>query len=412
MNTLMLRARNHLERRDASKTCPLEDAHGPEIIPFICNLTFHQFATILSGACAILSTLIVGALIALHAFNYSNPVQQRQIIRIMLLIPWVALFSFLVVWRSDIGEYLAPSLDFDCSIALSSFLLFMCDLVLSHQEGFDGLFGEGAKVKGTRKMNSPTWLKVSSHTSVRGFETLSDALQRIWYGVLQFIPTSIVIWIATAATLATGTYCKQSNDVHFAHLWLTILVGYTTTVAIVSSLRFYNNNNNNKKLLQKHRIILKLVTFKGILGLNFLQSVSSTILCCGPHSCDVLIAFSQFIISLLAGHGKLNPTKYMTYHDINTGLASLILACEMPLFAILLLFAFSPLPYKQQDSPTAGPLNAIVDALNLSDLLSAFYRGPMRLVRDQQTQIRRQDSVRVALVSSGDEEERRDRSVP
>jgi len=270
MNTLMLRARNHLERRDDSKTCPLEDAHGPEIIPFIGNLTFHQFATILSGACAILSTLIVVALIALHAFNYSNPVQQRQIIRIMLLIPWVALFSLLVVWRSDIGEYLAPSLDFGCSIALSSFLLFMCDLVLSHQEGFDGLFGEGAKVKGALKMNSPTWLKVSSHISVKGFETLSDTLQRTWYGVLQFIPTSIVIWIATAATLATGTYCKQSNDVHFAHLWLTILIGYTTTVAIVSSLRFYKNN---KKLLQKHQIILKLVTFKGILGLNFLQSV-------------------------------------------------------------------------------------------------------------------------------------------
>ncbi|KAI4712395.1 hypothetical protein J4E89_002662 [Alternaria sp. Ai002NY15] len=370
MNTIMLRARNNLERRDDSKTCPLEDAHGPQIIPFIGNLTFHQFATILSGACAILSTLIVGALIALHAFNYSNPVQQRQIIRIMLLIPWVALFSFLIVWQSDIGEYLAPSRDFGCSIALSSFLLFMCDLVLSHQEGFDGLFGEGAKAKGARKMNSPTWLR------------------RTWYGVLQFIPTSIVIWIATAATLATGTYCQQSNDVHFAHLWLTILIGYTTTVAIVGSLRFYKKS---KKLLQKHRIILKLFTFKGILGLNFLQS---------------------FIISLLAGHGKLNPTKYMTYHDVNTGLASLILACEMPLFAVLLLFAFSPLPYKQQGSPTAGPLNAIVDAFNLSDLLSAFYRGPMRLVRDQQTQIRRQESVRIALVSSSDEEERRGCSVP
>jgi len=102
----------------------------------------------------------------------------------------------------------------------------------------------------------------------------------------------------------------------------------------------------------------------------------------------------------------------MTYHDVNTGLASLILACEMPLFAVLLLFAFSPLPYKQQGSPAAGPLSAIVDAFNLSDLLSAFYRGPMRLVRDQQTQIRRQDSVRIALVSSSDEEVREGRCAP
>jgi hypothetical protein len=166
MYTLMLAARSHFERRDESKACPLGDTHGPEIVPFVGVLTFHQFATILSGACAILSTIVVGLLIALHAFNYSNPVQQRQIIRIMLLIPWVALFSFLVVWRSDAGEYLAPSLDFGCSVALSSFLLFMCDLVLSHSEGFDGLFGEGAEAKGALIGNSPAWLKVSSHSSV------------------------------------------------------------------------------------------------------------------------------------------------------------------------------------------------------------------------------------------------------
>jgi hypothetical protein len=104
---------------------------------------------------------------------------------------------------------------------------------------------------------------------------LSDTWQRTWYGVLQFIPTSIIIWIATIATLATGTYCKQSNNVHFAHIWLTILVGYTTAVAVISSVRFYKIN---KRLLQEHQILLKLITFKGILGLNFLQSVCSTIL--------------------------------------------------------------------------------------------------------------------------------------
>ena len=167
MDTFILVARNHLERRKNSKTCPIEDTRGPEIVPFVGNLTFHQFATILSGACAILSTIIVGILIALHAFNYSNPVQQRQIIRIMLLVPWVALFSFLVVWREDAGEYLVHSLDFGCSIALSAFLLFMCDLVLSHREGFDALFGEGARAKGTLKENSPNWLKVSCYPIIK-----------------------------------------------------------------------------------------------------------------------------------------------------------------------------------------------------------------------------------------------------
>jgi hypothetical protein len=107
------------------------------------------------------------------------------------------------------------------------------------------------------------------------------------------------------------------------------------------------------------------------------------------------LTIHQILISLLAGHGYLKPTNHMTYHDINTGLASLILACEMPIFAFLMIFAFPPTPYRNQGSPIASPLNAIVDAFNISDLLSAFVRGPMRLVRDQQRQILRQNSSMV-----------------
>jgi hypothetical protein len=115
----------------------------------------------------------------------------------------------------------------------------------------------------------------------------------------------------------------------------------------------------------------------------------------------------QFIISILAGQNVLEPSKYMTYHDINTALPKLILACEMPIFAILIFVAFAPAPYKKS-SPAATSLSAIVDAFNISDLLSAFVRGPMRLVRDQQRQILRQNSVRVDMgAGDGDDEVRR-----
>jgi hypothetical protein len=162
MNTLMLAARSQSDRKAESHTCPIENTQGPEIRYFVGELTFHRFATMLAGGCAILSTLIVGILIGFHAFNYSNPVQQRQIIRIVALIPWVAIFSFVIVWQDGIGEYLDSSLDFGCAMALSSFLLFMCDLVLSHPEGFQSLFGEDASAKGELKAQSPIWLRVRS----------------------------------------------------------------------------------------------------------------------------------------------------------------------------------------------------------------------------------------------------------
>lgn len=95
----------------------------------------------------------------------------------------------------------------------------------------------------------------------------------------------------------------------------------------------------------------------------------------------------------------------MTFHDVNTGLTSLLLACEMPIFAVLLVFAFSPAPYRNQGPPAASPLNAIVDAVNISDLLSAFVYGPMRLVREQQRQILRQNSMRVQMGTSASQED-------
>lgn len=150
---------NHGSTTSQNQTCPSVDNSPPSIVPFVGALTYHQFSTILSGSCAILSALIAGTIIALHAFNYSNPVQQRQVIRIVLLIPWVSLFAFLTVWREDAGEYLVESLDFGCSIALSAFLLFMCDLVLSYRGGFEDLFGHQVLSVGAN-VNSPPGLRV------------------------------------------------------------------------------------------------------------------------------------------------------------------------------------------------------------------------------------------------------------
>lgn len=143
--------------------CPTEKT-GPPIVPFVGSITFHEFAYILSGVCAIVSCLMIFVVVFLHATNYSNPIQQRQIIRIVLLVPWVALFAFLIVWQEGAGEYLMESVDFGCAIAISAFLLLLCDYVLSNPGGFDDLFGEGALKRREFASDSPAWLKVCLST--------------------------------------------------------------------------------------------------------------------------------------------------------------------------------------------------------------------------------------------------------
>jgi hypothetical protein len=144
-----------LKDKDSAITCPVENHQGPPIVPLVGGHTFHSFATILSAACGLLSVSIIFVTIFQHARHYSSPIQQRQIIRILCLVPWVCFFCFLIVWQIEAGPYLVMAPDVGCAFALTSFLLLMCDYVLSKE-----LFGPGASKSDLFAPNSPVWLKV------------------------------------------------------------------------------------------------------------------------------------------------------------------------------------------------------------------------------------------------------------
>jgi hypothetical protein len=88
--------------------------------------------------------------------------------------------------------------------------------------------------------------------------------------VLQYIPASIIIWVATCITLGAEVYCAASNSPHFAHIWLTVFKAITTIVAIVAVFRF---DKKMKSQLAAHKVMVKFFAFKGIIGLNLLQTV-------------------------------------------------------------------------------------------------------------------------------------------
>jgi len=304
-------------------------------------MSFHTFAIILSGAATIVTTLIALLLVFQHATHYSVPKEQKQIIRIAFFVPWVAIVAFLCVWLESAGLYLAPGIDVGTALALSSFLLLLCNFVLANPDGLRDLFGESAN-GGT----SPPWLK------------------KTWYMVLQFIPVSIILWIATVISLAVGTYCATSNKPYFVHIWIIVIKSICTILAVVSVLRFHGRMKSN---LGPNSILLKLFAFKGVILVNLVQSV---------------------VISLLISCNAISPTKHLTYDNLKVALPNLLLACEMPFFAALVFYAYRVTPYKH--SKTGKPLlrgsagTAIIQALNYSDILSSFMRGPMRLIREQE----------------------------
>ena len=112
--------------------------------------------------------------------------------------------------------------------------------------------------------------------------------------------------------------------------------------------------------------------------------------------------FLQIVITFLSGaHGPLQPTKHLSYPDINVGIPSTLLCIEMAIFAVMHIFAFPWKPYSlkhaqrhklsepssgfsgsfngtyggAQPSYAHGIVGALADAFNPWDIIKMTARG-------------------------------------
>jgi len=180
-----------------------------------------------------------------------------------------------------------------------------------------------------------------------------------WYkklsiGVLQWIPISILTWIATVIALAAGTYCATSNKPQFAHIWITIIRMISTALAITSILRFYGRS---KPVLKSHGTMKQLICFKILVFLNFIQT---------------------FVFNFLRSGGHLHANDHLTFHDLTNGIPSLLLGCEVALLSPFFLYAYSYKPYVIRSASPSGYLGsfrAILSALNVVDIIMGMVEG-------------------------------------
>lgn len=212
-------------------------------------MSFHDVALIFGGACLVIANLGSFFLIMKHATHYSLPKEQKQVMRIIFTIPVFAVISFLSICFEDAAIYIEPIRDVWEAFALVAFFLLMCAFVMEDDEERRAFFATSG---------------------------LSQAYTSAATACFQFPIVQIVVALATAATQAIGIYCGTSNKLYFAHIWLTIIKGASTAFAVMGILKFYKP----LKPQIKHRgVISKLVAFKGIVFLNFIQTVSLSACC-------------------------------------------------------------------------------------------------------------------------------------
>jgi hypothetical protein len=110
---------------------------------------------------------------------------------------------------------------------MAAFFLLMSTYLVPAEGDREEFFSELVQidVKGRADgQGSLQWYKVNLQMYLKLLVNKADVdfdSQHLTIGVLQWIPVSIILWIATAITMGTGSYCATSKSLHFAHIWVS-----------------------------------------------------------------------------------------------------------------------------------------------------------------------------------------------
>ena len=133
--------------------------------------------------------------------------------------PSFAVTCFLMCcFNGSAALYIAPGLDVFEGIAMASFFLLLSDYVAPDGD-LDGFF---SSAKGdVPPVGSEVWYQVENIMERFLWTQNTNDSQKLTFGVTQWVVISVLLWIATAASLAAGTYCVTSRNIHFAHIWVS-----------------------------------------------------------------------------------------------------------------------------------------------------------------------------------------------
>ncbi|KAJ5636861.1 uncharacterized protein N7484_010174 [Penicillium longicatenatum] len=293
----------------SNHTCPIPKSFAivadQDILP---SMSFYSLNMIISGACTAFVCVAIFILMFWHAIHLSKPREQIKILKICFLIPLYTITSFLSICYPHAFVYLTPWLDLFQAVALGSFFLLLCEFIARDSQANVDVFFVAFQPPQKKGNKAP----------LTGLEWF----RKQWIAIFQYPVVALLTSLATDFTQVAGVYCLDSNKVYFAHLWLTIITSVSIAFAVISVLTFYRTLKSH---LASHKPLSKLLAFKLIVGLTFLERI---------------------IFTILRSTNVLKSTSTLSYADVNIGIPNLVICLHMVPFSIFFHYAYNVGPYK------------------------------------------------------------------
>ncbi|EOD52070.1 hypothetical protein GTA08_BOTSDO09728 [Neofusicoccum parvum] len=305
------------------------------------GVTFHTIAQIIAFVFSAIAIVISLTLIFQHATHYSRPYEQKQIIRILLMIPIYAAVSMLSIHYYHHHTYFEVLRDCYEAFAISSFFTLMCH-----------------------------YIAPSLHEQKEYFRHIETKNWIVWVSVFQYCFIRVFLTIVSVLSEKYNVLCEDSLSPKYAHFWVMFIESVAVTIAMYCLIQFYIQL---KQDLSPHSPFLKVLCIKLVIFFCFWQSTA---------------------ISFATSEGWLSESDWLAYADIKVGLPNLLICFEMAFFAAMHVFAFSWKPYVvKKGDPFADPIDAdmgkkpkrykggfmgilaLAEAFNPWDIMKAFARG-------------------------------------
>ncbi|PFH53611.1 hypothetical protein AMATHDRAFT_137523 [Amanita thiersii Skay4041] len=301
------------------------------------NWDHHRIGWTIAGACALVTVLISVFSIGQHCRNYTNPRQQRQILRILYMPPVYAIISFFSYrFFRSYTYYSFIEIAYE-AITLSAFLLLLIEYVAATAS--DNKAENAIARKDKRSLPFPfcCW---------RYRPTKAYFMYTVKWSVLQYVIIRPLGSIAGIICEKYGVLCEAAGfDARYASVWIEGINFVSISVALYGLLMFYGLM---KEELKNRRPMAKFLSIKLIVMFTFYQS---------------------FVFRALEGR-VIKGTLYWTETNIANGLNALAICIEMVFFASLMWWAYTPWEYKRAGgTPPTGVWRPLWDSINFSDFV-------------------------------------------
>ncbi|KDQ26226.1 hypothetical protein PLEOSDRAFT_1067086 [Pleurotus ostreatus PC15] len=320
-------------------TCAAENAASVDQSHFWdgenLNWEAHRIGWAIAGGCAVLTLIITTLSVGQHCRSYTNPAEQRQILRILYMPAIYAIISFFSYrFFRSYTYYSLVEIAYE-AITLSAFLLLIIEYVAATASGHDAHAAIERKDKSPLPIPFCCW---------RYRPTKAYFMYTVKWSVLQYVIIRPACSVAGIICEKMGVLCEAEGfDPRYARVYIEAINFVSISIALYGLLLFYDLMKDE---LHGRRPLAKFLSIKLIVMFTFYQS---------------------FVFTALEGH-VIHETQYWTVSNIKNGLNALAICIEMVFFSILMWWAYTPKEYKRKTGePPTSVWRPLWDSINLSD---------------------------------------------